>query len=84
MRVSVPLGQYDSDKLPNIGTNRWSIKPEIGVSKTLGLLILELATRVTFHTQNDNFWVARKRGKRPSIACRDISFMDSNPAYGSL
>ena len=25
LQVSAPLGQYDADKLVNIGTNRWSI-----------------------------------------------------------
>jgi len=24
LQVTAPLGQYDSTKLPNIGTNRWS------------------------------------------------------------
>src|SRR5262249_10778219 len=41
LAVTAPLGQYDSDKLVNIGTNRWSFKPEIGISKTFGPLTLE-------------------------------------------
>jgi Putative MetA-pathway of phenol degradation len=28
LQASVPLGQYDADKLVNIGTHRWSFKPE--------------------------------------------------------
>ena len=55
LEVTPPLGQYDSDKLLNIGTNRWSFKPELGISKTLGPLILELATGVRFYTDNDDF-----------------------------
>jgi hypothetical protein len=55
LRVSAPLGQYDSSKLLNIGTNRWSIKPEIGLSKALGPLTLELDAGVTFYTNNDDF-----------------------------
>ena len=55
LEVTAPLGQYDSDKLLNIGTNRWSFKPEVGVSKTLGPLTLELATGVRFYTDNNDF-----------------------------
>ena len=36
LRVTAPLGQYNYDKLVNIGTNRWSFKPEIGLSKAFG------------------------------------------------
>ena len=42
-------------KLLNIGTNRWSFKPEVGISKTLGPLTLELATGVRFYTDNSDF-----------------------------
>ena len=31
IEVAAPGGQYDSSKLVNLGTNRWSIKPELGV-----------------------------------------------------
>ena len=30
LTVAPPLGQYDSTKLINLGTNRWSFKPELG------------------------------------------------------
>jgi hypothetical protein len=53
--MTPPLGQYDSDKLLNIGTNRWSFKPELGISKTLGPLTLELSTGVRFYTDNNDF-----------------------------
>lgn len=29
--LQLPTGEYDADKLINLGTNRWSIKPAIGV-----------------------------------------------------
>jgi hypothetical protein len=48
LRVTAPLGQYDSDKLVNIGTNRWSLKPEIGFSKAFRRWTVELAPAITF------------------------------------
>ena len=48
--MSAPVGQYDADKLLNIGTIRWSISPEIGISKALGRLTLELTAGVSFYT----------------------------------
>jgi len=53
--VTAPLGQYDSDKLLNVGSNRWSFKPELGVSKALGPFTLELASGIRFYTDNDDF-----------------------------
>jgi len=55
LQVSAPLGQYDSDKLLNIGTNRWSVKPEVGISKAMGPLIFELAASALFLTNNNEF-----------------------------
>ena len=55
LQVVAPFGQYDSSKLVNIGTHRWTIKPELGLSKTFGPVILELAGAVAFYTENDDF-----------------------------
>lgn len=56
LQVSAPGGQYDPDKAVNIGTNRWSFKPELGFSKALGPLTLELLPSVTFFTDNNDFF----------------------------
>ncbi|MGZ8159290.1 MAG: transporter [Methylobacter sp.] len=55
LEVTAPGGQYDANKLLNIGTNRWSIKPELGISKDLGPVTLEFAGGVRFYTDNDEF-----------------------------
>ena len=59
LAVTLPLGQYDTHKLVNIGTHRWSFKPEVGVSKTLGPWTLELEASATFYTDNDDFFIHR-------------------------
>jgi hypothetical protein len=57
LRVSPPLGQYDESRLVNIGTNRWSFKPEVGVSKAVGPWTLEIAAAAMFFTDNDDFFL---------------------------
>jgi hypothetical protein len=68
VQVSVPLGQYDSSKLVNLGTNRWFIKPELGISKAWGPLTLELAPSVTFYTDNNDFLNGMTREQDPLYA----------------
>jgi hypothetical protein len=65
LQVSLPLGQYDADKLVNIGTNRCSFKPEIGLSKAVGPLTLELTTGATFYTDNYDFFGGKTRAQAP-------------------
>jgi hypothetical protein len=54
-KLTTPAGVYDNDKLLNIGTNRWSFKPEFGISQALGRWILEGAASVVFFSDNDDF-----------------------------
>lgn len=55
VQVSAPLGQYDGTRLINLGTNRWFVKSELGVSKSLGPWTLEFAPAVTFYSDNHDF-----------------------------
>jgi hypothetical protein len=68
LKLSAPLGQYDENKLLNIGTNRWSLKPEIGLSKAFGRWRLEGAAGVTFFTDNDDFDNGSTREQDPIYA----------------
>jgi hypothetical protein len=65
LEVTAPGGQYDADKLLNLGTNRWSVKPEVGISKHLGPVTLELAGGVRFYTDNDDFFGGKVREQDP-------------------
>lgn len=55
LQVMAPLGQYDDSKLLNLGNNRWSFKPELGVSKAWGPWTVEIAPSATFYTDNTDF-----------------------------
>lgn len=65
LQVSVPLGQYDDTRAINIGSNRWFVRPELGVSKALGRWTLELAAAATFYTDNDDFYGGQTREQDP-------------------
>jgi Putative MetA-pathway of phenol degradation len=56
LQVSAPMGQYDNTKLLNLGNNRWSFKPELGISKAWGSWTFELAPSVTLFTDNTDFF----------------------------
>ena len=65
LQVSAPAGQYDGSRIVNLGTNRWSFKPELGVSKALGRLTLEGTAAVTLFTDNDDFYQGKSRSQDP-------------------
>jgi hypothetical protein len=65
LQIYLPLGQYDRDKLVNIGTNRYSFKPELGFSKALGHFQLELTGGALFYTVNDEFYQGKTRSQDP-------------------
>ena len=65
LRVTAPGEQYDEDKLVNIGTNRWSVKPEVGLSKRVGRVTLEVSSGVVFYTDNDDFLDGRRLEQDP-------------------
>ncbi len=65
IQVSVPWGQYDDTRLVNIGSNRWFIKPSIGVSKAIGPWIFETTAEATFYTDNTNFFNGSTRSQEP-------------------
>jgi len=54
--VVPPLGQYDATKLVNLGSNRWSFKPELGVSRPAGRWTIDGYAGVWLFTDNDTFY----------------------------
>jgi hypothetical protein len=67
LRITAPLGQYDEERLVNLGTNRWSFKPEIGISKAFGPWTIELTPGVTLYTDNGDFFGGKTREVSPLI-----------------
>jgi len=76
LQVTAPVGQYDRTRLVNIGANRWSFKPELGVSKAIGSWTMEGKLAAIFFTTNDDFFVGRRREQDP------ITSVQANVIYG--
>ncbi len=65
LRVIAPMGQYDNTRVVNIGGNRWSFKPEIGISKATGPWTFELTAAATIYTDNTDFYGGKTRSQDP-------------------
>ena len=66
--MTAPLGQYDPRLLVNIGTNRWSFRPQIGFSREVSRWTLDLYLGGYFFTENGNFFGGRVRHQSPIAA----------------
>ena len=64
LSVVSPGGQYDSSRTVNLGSNRWSFKPEQGLSKRFGRWYLDLYGGVWLFTTNTDF-VGQVRRQSP-------------------
>ena len=85
LQVSAPLGQYDDTKLLNLGNNRWSFRPELGISKAWGPWTVEVAPSVTLFTDNPDFFGDRTLSQAPIYAVRgDIVYHFKSGVWVSL
>jgi len=55
LQVNMPLGDYNNENIINTGSNRWTFKPEIGISNRWGAWSGEAAFAARFFTENDNY-----------------------------
>lgn len=65
LTVVAPSGEYRSDKLINLGANRWAFKPELGLYLPRGPWSLELAAGAWLFTDNDDFLGGARREQDP-------------------
>jgi hypothetical protein len=61
LTVTCPTGQYDPERLVNLGANRWSFKGELGASQAVGRWIMELSATAEVFTDNTDFYIGRTR-----------------------
>ena len=56
LTVRLPTGNYQEDKLINLGQNRFAFRPQLGIVHTRGKWTTELTGEVAFYTKNDKFY----------------------------
>jgi len=56
VQIAAPLGEYDPDRLINLGANRWSFRPKVGVSNARGRWYFEVAAGAWLFTENTDYF----------------------------
>ncbi len=69
LSILAPTGEYDPDKLINIGTNRWAFKPEIGLTIPHGPWMFDVFAGVWLFSDNPDFFggVHREQDPMPTV-----------------
>ena len=68
LEVTVPLGEYDQDRLINLGGNRWIFRPQLGVVHNWKKWAAELTTSAWIYIDNDEFAGDTTREQDPLYA----------------
>ena len=63
--VHLPTGEYMNDKLINLGTNRFTFRPQFGVVHNRGKWSMELTASVWLYTDNNDFFNGNKLEQDP-------------------
>ena len=85
VQVSPPLGQYDASRAVNLGTNRWSIKPDIGFAKTLAPFTFDLTAGVTLFSRNDDYFGGKIVDQAPLYSTQaNLSFDFGSGIWASI
>jgi len=56
LTIRLPTGNYQEDKLINLGKNRFAFRPQLGIIHTRGKWTTELTGEIAFYTKNDAFF----------------------------
>jgi len=88
LTITAPTGQYDPNKLLNLGADRWSFKPEIAVSHPFGSeqkWQVESYANAYFFTDNTSYHGVEvlRQGTLPGIEGH-ISYSFTNNLWASL
>jgi hypothetical protein len=70
LAVTIPTGHYNSERLINLGSNQWVIRPQMGVTHSRGKWTGELTGSVFIYADNNHFWQNTKLETDPLFAAQ--------------
>ena len=68
LAIHLPTGTYDETKLLNLGSNRFTFRPQIGIVHTSGPWTFEVDGEVWLYSDNDEFWNGNHLDQDPLLA----------------
>ena len=66
--VTLPLGEYTNERLINLGSNRWALRPELGVVHTVNKWTYELTASAWLFGDNNDYFRGTKLKQDPLYA----------------
>ena len=81
LAMSAPGGRYDPKELVNLGTNRWTFKPDIGVSKRWGGFTAELGAGVFLLTDNTDYLQGKLLQQAPAYSFQGHAVYNFAPEF---
>jgi hypothetical protein len=77
--ASLPTGRYQEERLINIGTNRYSLKTELGITHNFEKWTIEGAAAATVFQDNDEWLVTSTREQDPIYSVQAHIVRDFRP-----
>jgi hypothetical protein len=88
LSITAPTGQYDSSKLLNLGSDRWSFKPELAVSRPFGpdqRWVFDAYANTYLYTDNNSYRGAQILRQRALLGLEGhLSYSFNNVLWASL
>jgi len=84
--LQVPTGEYDETKLINLGTNRFAVRPEVGLSVPVGAWYLDAYAGIWLFEKNDTFFPGTSTRRQDPLTTGQVhaSYTFPNRAWLAL
>jgi hypothetical protein len=81
LALLMPTGQYDSTKFINISTNRWTFRPELGVSRRVNRWTFEGDLAAVMYTDNTDYVNGGVKEQAAIVAFQGHVIYTMRPGY---